>query len=136
MNDFTRTIGFSLFPCAFACSVLWVIRFRGSVLTHWLNAAPLQFIGKRSYGIYLLQFPVKAACTALVGSEILWANELVGFAVVAVLTVGAATLSWWLLEAPMLRLKNRWAPSATPAGAAGQVVRGRSHVLAGPATPG
>ena len=135
MNDFTRTIGFSLFPCAFACSVLWVIRFRGSVLTHWLNAAPLQFIGKRSYGIYLLQFPVKAACTALVGSEILWANELVGFTVVAALTVGAATLSWWLLEAPMLRLKNRWAPSATPAAAAGRLVRGARTCSPGPAAP-
>ena len=52
-----RTLGYSLFAAAAAGWILWVIMFRGSAATAWLNTAPLQYLGKISYGLYLLQVP-------------------------------------------------------------------------------
>jgi len=114
-SAFTRTVGYSLFPWAFAGCVLWTIRFRGRWPTNWLNSAPLQFIGKRSYGIYLLQFPVSALLGTLLGSMHFWSDEAVRFYLIIPATIVVAALSWRFLEAPMLSLKDRWSPVATRA---------------------
>lgn len=124
-SAFTRTIGYSLFPWAFACCVLWTIRFRGRWPTNWLNTAPVQFIGKRSYAIYLLQFPVSGVFGALFGSMHFWSDEAVRFYFIAPTTVAAAALSWRFLEAPVLRLKDRWAPMPSRA-----VVMGSTAIAA------
>lgn len=68
LDPFTRVIGYSLFPVMFAFVLLWALRCRGAWQTGWLRWAPMQFIGKRSYGMYLLQIPVSAALAAVLGS--------------------------------------------------------------------
>jgi peptidoglycan/LPS O-acetylase OafA/YrhL len=85
------------------------IGFRG-VLARGLEAKPLLFLGRISYGIYLYHLFVKAGMT--------WASERFGtwdtyergplmFLVTSGATIVAASISWYCLERPMLRLKNR-----------------------------
>ena len=115
-NDpFTRVWGYSLFPAAFGCMVLWIVRYRGSWQTNWLNAAPLQFVGKTSYAIYLLQAPVAGALGVLLGSTLIWSSDVIRFVLICATTIGLAALSWRFLERPLLQLKERFAPAKPPA---------------------
>jgi peptidoglycan/LPS O-acetylase OafA/YrhL len=110
-SPFERTLGYSLFSAAFAGCVLWVILFRGSAATNWLNARPLQFIGKISYGIYLLQMPVGDFLSGLGHVSRSWNGTVSCFLITGVLCVALATLSWYFWERPFLRLKDFLAPA-------------------------
>ena len=62
-----------------------------------LSAVPLVWLGRRSYAIYLWHWPfVVIAADVLAGHA-----DLVRGAVVVVLTLLVAELSWWLLERPI-----------------------------------
>jgi peptidoglycan/LPS O-acetylase OafA/YrhL len=118
-----RTVGYSLFAVSAASWILWVIQFRGSALTNWLNARPLQYLGKISYGLYLLQMPAAALVWWLVaplGLRANWLHTTTGALTVAAVCIGLSSLSWYLMERPLLRLKDRLAPSTA------ELVRGRA----------
>ncbi|HEY9226058.1 MAG TPA: acyltransferase [Gemmatimonadaceae bacterium] len=110
-----RTVGYTLFDVAIAGWILWIMLFGGR-LTQWLNARPLQYIGKISFGLYLLQMPI---ATFLWGLSLRFGRPISfqtvgGSLILAGLCVVFATLSWYLMEQPILRLKDRWAPSRAP----------------------
>lgn len=80
----------------------------------------LVFLGQISYGVYLLHLLCRVAVgklldrvlgTAARGETLYCAGELVGM---IALTVIVATASFYLFEKPLLKLKDRWAPSAPP----------------------
>ncbi len=76
-----------------------------------LALAPLVFLGRISYGIYLWHWPVfRYLHEAELGLS-WWPTQLVRIAV----TLGAATLSFFLLERPLLRLRHRFDPAAAGA---------------------
>ena len=52
-----RTLGYSLLAMTFAGTVLWIVLFRGSRATNWLNTGPMQFIGLISYRPVLVSGP-------------------------------------------------------------------------------
>ena len=107
-----RTLGYSLFAAAAAGWILWLILFRGSAATAWLNTAPLQYLGKISYGLYLLQVPAAALLLWLaspLGIQPDWLRTGAGSLTLAALCVGMASVSWYALERPFSRLKERWA---------------------------
>ena len=110
-TPFNRTVGYSLSSVACACLLLWLIHFRGSKWTRLLRIRPVQFLGKISYGIYLFHMPVwtagYAVCHAL-GWSLLY-ESFPGVAAVTALSILCASASWYLLERPLLRLKDRWA---------------------------
>lgn len=109
-----RTLGYSLFSLAFAALVLWIVQFRGSWQTNWLNAAPLQFIGKISYGMYLLQVPTAILFAKLTRSLNLPRTvdeTALGALSLYALCVVLASLSFYLFERPILRLKDTLAPT-------------------------
>jgi peptidoglycan/LPS O-acetylase OafA/YrhL len=111
-----RTVGYSLFSLSAASWILWVILFRGSAPTNWLNLRPLQYLGKISYGLYLLQMPAAGLLLWLAGPLQLgpdWLRTAAGSLTLAALCVGLASASWYALERPLLRLKERLAPSVT-----------------------
>lgn len=65
-----------------------------------LTSAPLRYFGERSYGIYLWNFPF-----------IVLAQEVFGFTlgvslIALALSIGAAELSWRLVERPFLAMKS------------------------------
>src|SRR6185312_15890849 len=78
-----------------------------------LRFHPLQHLGKISYAVYLIHYPILTLVAGWVepglgsGSLGLAVRDLVSFG----MAIGLATLSWKLLEAPAAGLKERWAPA-------------------------
>jgi peptidoglycan/LPS O-acetylase OafA/YrhL len=83
--------------------------------THQILSSPLlQFFGKYSYGIYVFHFLVKAPveqwfCTYNVATKAQFPNLFLvtQLSVGVLVSVLLARVSWHLLEAPFLKLKNR-----------------------------
>lgn len=118
----TLTFGFSIIALAFTSLLLWVLCFRGTWQTSWLRG-PLLYIGKISYGIYLLQAPAYVlvlTATSRLGRHLFveegWHTTSWGaFGLVCIVTVLFATVSWYFLERPILKLKNKYSlPNAPP----------------------
>jgi peptidoglycan/LPS O-acetylase OafA/YrhL len=89
----------------------------GSVVTHrggyrWLEFRTLEYLGKISFGLYLLHRPVVALALWLVGATGLDLKpyDLSFAALCVVLTIGIAALSYRYLEYPITRRKHRWFP--------------------------
>jgi peptidoglycan/LPS O-acetylase OafA/YrhL len=83
---------------------IWGSIIPGSILGRILDLAPLRWIGKRSYGIYLWHWPVIVILAAALPS---WQNAfltewLIGGLAVGV-TVGVAALSYRFVEEPIRR---------------------------------
>jgi peptidoglycan/LPS O-acetylase OafA/YrhL len=77
-----------------------------------LESAPLVSVGRISYGLYLFHAPV----IACFDEDSLGWRHLGTTALAFVLSVAAALLSFYLVERPFLRLKDRLgAPAAVPA---------------------
>lgn len=107
-SPFNRLVGYSLSAFGCACLVLWLIENRGSIYTAWLRIAPAQYIGKISYGIYLLHLLALGTINSLARHvPYLGEKSLVRFFALILLSIGYATISWYVLERPLLRLKNR-----------------------------
>jgi peptidoglycan/LPS O-acetylase OafA/YrhL len=77
-----------------------------------LESAPLVLVGRISYGLYLFHAPV----IACFDEDSLGWGHLATTSLAFVLSVAAALLSFFLVERPFLRLKDRLgAPAAVPA---------------------
>lgn len=81
-------------------------------LTRALSWKPLSHLGDVSYGIYLWHEPLHHV---LYNSGALSSAYIPGFLELAMCTIALATGTYFLVEKPALRIKNRWAVS-TPAG--------------------
>ena len=110
-----RTFGYSIAALAFASALLWVLRFRGGWQTGWLRIAPLQYLGKISYGIYLLQaliFMLIRKISTHFGIKLFvegdWhSTTWIHFFLLVAIIVPSASLSWHFLEHPFSKLKDR-----------------------------
>jgi peptidoglycan/LPS O-acetylase OafA/YrhL len=115
-GPFNRMFGFLLSPIASAYIVLWLILFRGSRLTACLRFDFVQYLGKISYGIYMLHWPmagVLAAVSTALGVTAL-SHGFPRLIAVCAMTLACASLSWWYMESPLLRLKDRFSPARPP----------------------
>jgi len=85
-----------------------VVAFSGpqARLTRVLSLRPLVFLGEISYGIYLWH---EAIHHVLFNEGILSSSYVPGFLELAMCTIALATGTYYLVEKPALRLKNRWA---------------------------
>jgi peptidoglycan/LPS O-acetylase OafA/YrhL len=111
-NPFLQLASTSLSSFGCACLVLWLILSRGSRYTRVLRIAPLLYIGKISYGLYLLHqlSPRGLRLMGRLGLH-LNPNGLPRFAVLLGMSLAMASVSWYVLERPLLSLKDRLAPS-------------------------
>lgn len=87
----------------------------GYLVLYLATAAPLDvktpaWLGDVSYGVYLYGWPAQQAVRIAVGPEADW---LVLFLLPLPLALACGVLSWRLVEAPALRLKNAWPAVAT-----------------------
>ena len=81
-------------------------------LTRTLSSKPLSHLGDVSYGIYLWHEPLHHV---LYNSGLLSSAYIPGFLELAMCSIALATGTYFLVEKPALRVKNRWAAS-TPTG--------------------
>ena len=121
-TTFGRTLGYSVVAFGFAAVVLMVVRARGQVAAAALRFAPLRYLGKICFGLYLLHRPADTIVGAL-GARI-GLDPLSGILIPLKMAgaVGLASVSWFLLERPFLRLKSRFVtydhPLTAPVGLA------------------
>lgn len=92
------------------------------VLGRLLSVAPLHWLGKVSYGIYLLQWPMMLVMFNIDPKVQPYLSDgqlhLARLAIFLALLFGAAALSWRLLEAPMQRRAHRFTVARRAAGRA------------------
>jgi peptidoglycan/LPS O-acetylase OafA/YrhL len=109
----TQTLGQSTLAIACALLVLGVILERDSrhAVTTVLSAAPMQAIGRYSFGMYVLHFPIAHALTGFAAylEPMLGPLHLpVWYILIVLLTLGAAWISYHAIELPFLELKKRF----------------------------
>jgi peptidoglycan/LPS O-acetylase OafA/YrhL len=92
--------GFTLVSLCSATVIVHLVLAPESAHSRWLSRPSMQWIGKRSYGLYLWHWPM-FEIGRLLSNEV-----LVVFAGLA-LTFLAVQLSYRYIETPFLRLKNR-----------------------------
>jgi peptidoglycan/LPS O-acetylase OafA/YrhL len=114
---FTLTLGLSIVALASA-SLMATLLFRPEArwLAGFFRSSPMRFLGKYSYGIYVIHHPViiMLGRSRLGGAE--WRQfgdtEIMGQLLAVTLgiglSVGLALTSWYLLETPFLRLKSKF----------------------------
>jgi peptidoglycan/LPS O-acetylase OafA/YrhL len=108
-SPFNRLFGYSISSWACAFLVLSLVQFRGSKYTAWLTIPPVQYLGKISYGIYLLHLPAWR-CLNFLSTAFHWRlapDGLPRFLIVVAMSILFATISWYGLELRCLRLKDR-----------------------------
>lgn len=111
---FGRTGGYSVVALGFAALVLRVVEARPRML----RFAPLCYLGKLCFGLYLLHRPADTITIAalhrlgLDPAHVAWIPLKIGVA------VGLASASWYLLEQPFLRFKRLFVSSRHPVAAA------------------
>jgi peptidoglycan/LPS O-acetylase OafA/YrhL len=87
-----------LFLCALATLVVVAaITHRGAAANRVLGAAPLVWIGLRSYGLYLYHWPIYQMMRGVAGNKL----DLGQFALAVVITVIVAEASYRLIETPI-----------------------------------
>ncbi len=76
-------------------------------VARYLQSAPLRFVGRISYGLYLYHFPIYLALGQTHRDDT--AAHYPSMVLAVVLSFVAAATSYYVLERPILRLKNRFA---------------------------
>lgn len=115
LSPFNRLAGYSLSSFACAGLVLLLILFRGSRGTRLLRTAPIGYMAKISYAVYVLHSLVSRLLrwTGRFGVD-LPTDSFARFVAIVSVTFLLASLSWYAFESPLVRLKDRLVPSHQP----------------------
>lgn len=105
---FGRTLGYSYVALGAASVVMLAMLARDQRSTVWLRNAQLRYFGKLCFGLYLLHRPADTIVGALAGRAHLDPAALWLIPVKIVVALIFATISWRLLEQPLLSLKSRF----------------------------
>ena len=108
---FGRTLGYSVVALGFAALVLAVLLHRDRGVTAPLRFAPLRYLGKLCFGLYLLHRPADTLVSAVASHFGYEGSTLALVPVKIAAAAGLATLSWYFLELRFLRLKKRFSTS-------------------------
>jgi peptidoglycan/LPS O-acetylase OafA/YrhL len=99
---FLNTIGFTLLACLCAAIILGAVNGDPQTMMNVvLASAPLVYLGRISYGVYLWHYPVLAFLTNIRNPWLMVASTFL-------LSIAVASVSFFLLERPFLRLKERF----------------------------
>jgi peptidoglycan/LPS O-acetylase OafA/YrhL len=108
-NDYRFLAAFVLDPLLVAVLLAQLIAFSDSPWWSWLNARWLRYLGTISYSTYLWQQPILDPVRRLLDGWPMASQLMVALALI----YGVATGSYYLIEKPFLRLKERFSPAAS-----------------------
>jgi len=101
-GHYRYAIGFTIEPILCGILLIQVVALCHSPMWSWLESVPARFLGRISYPLYLYQqitlYPVRRL--------LVMAPMLVQFTAALLVTVGVASLSYYVIERPFLRLKR------------------------------
>jgi peptidoglycan/LPS O-acetylase OafA/YrhL len=97
--------------CPLIAVLLLHLVYGQSALTRFLSTAPMRWLGRRSYGIYLIHTLALTALAKVVPAELPARTLWVGLGCLA-LTLVASDLAHRLVEQPFIRLGRRWSARA------------------------
>jgi peptidoglycan/LPS O-acetylase OafA/YrhL len=118
-NATTRSVGYSINALAFASLVLWSVLHANERATAILRWKPALWLGRISYGVYLLQLPVQFVVKVLAGSPVGTADRLPEQSLISlVVTLVIAWLSWRYFEKPLQDYGHRLTSTPAPLGRA------------------
>ena len=109
------TVGLSLLGPLFFCVVALSILHERGPISLITNTRILQWIGIRTYAIYLFHVPALSSIRALIDMTGLSSHGLTRPLAIA-LTLACAAISWSLFEAPLIKLGHnmKYGPGAKP----------------------
>lgn len=107
---FCRTAGYSLAAVTFFAIVMWTVLHRNARAAAPLRFAPLTYLGKICYGLYLLHRPAESILLKTLAHFGMVVNEDAAWLVPVkiAMAIAVATASWYCFERPILRLKRRF----------------------------
>lgn len=106
-NAFRYTLGFSVHALLLGILLLQALLLYRAPAWSWLEWAPVRYVGRISYGIYLYHIFGLA-----VGRKLAQGNATLALALGITATVLLASASWHVLESPLLSLRRRFRDSA------------------------
>jgi peptidoglycan/LPS O-acetylase OafA/YrhL len=110
-NSWTATIGYSVLGGWFAAILLFALSRPMSLMASFLRLKPLRSLGIISYCVYIIHFPVLVAVHWLLLRDQPRINTFAGAAgtiLAIVFTFGIASVSWSILEKPLIRRGHRY----------------------------
>lgn len=108
---YRNVVGFLVDPVLVALLLPQLIAFRESRLWSWLNWAWVRYLGQISYSVYLYQQIMLDPAKRYLASWPLFARLAIAIATVVI----AASLSYFVVERPFLKLKDRFKHTAVAA---------------------
>ena len=100
---YRETVGFVVEPLLVGVLIVQWIAMAESAAWGWTNWAPVRYLGRISYSIYLYQQITPRLVERVAGTQSFTTSLAVNTAVV----IGVASASYWIIESPFLRIKDR-----------------------------
>jgi peptidoglycan/LPS O-acetylase OafA/YrhL len=115
-RPYGRTIGFTIVPATFLSILLWTLLHRGQLMTAFLRFPPLAYLGKICYGSYVLHRVAESFLLKVLQQLGITADSGSGWLIIGkvLAAVSLASLSWFIFEQPILRLKDRFTSTHHP----------------------
>jgi peptidoglycan/LPS O-acetylase OafA/YrhL len=104
-TSYRNVLGFTVEPILMAVLLVQLVMFHGHRLWRWVNAAPVRFVGRLSYSLYLYQQITLSVPDRWFGPE----PTLIKFIAAVGVTFAFACGSYYLIERPFLQLRHRLA---------------------------
>ena len=107
-SDYRDTLGHLLNPLLVAILIAQLIAFRSTALWSWLNWGWVRYLGRISYSVYLYQQVVMHPASKVVARF----GPIAELAAAVASVVLFASGSYYVIERPFLKLKDRFTPKA------------------------
>jgi peptidoglycan/LPS O-acetylase OafA/YrhL len=104
--------GYTVHAVLYAVLIVQLVALSDSPLWSWLNSAPARFLGLISYPLYLYQEVTLYSVREALQQQPVIVQLLAAIAV----TVGVASMSYYVIERPFLRMKHRATATGGSAG--------------------
>jgi peptidoglycan/LPS O-acetylase OafA/YrhL len=100
---YRHVVGFTVEPLLMAVFLAQVIALSSTRLWTWLDAAPVRYLGRISYSLYLYQQVTLSPVRRILGAY----PETVQLFVAIAVTIVVASMSYYFIERPFMQWKHR-----------------------------